>query len=972
MNAFLNPLTRPWLTVSCLLVSCIFAAGQSAEVQWKDSAVSFDESAGTVKLTLQRTGITSSFASVFYRTVEGTATSGFDYLALLNRQAIFTSGKEEITIDVTISQDFLEEDSETFLVQLFSPNVGTVIGINKDITVTIKDDDAPTVEWAEKIVRVAEDATSVTLTAVRNGGTGSSISVSFHTTGSTATPLQDFQSSNGSINFPAGVSQKSVSIPINNDSLTESDEEFTVTLSDLSSGEIGPNNPVRVIIEDDESAPGTIGWSVATIEEVEGDTEVELVARRTGGTAGSVSVSYATVAGSAMTGADFQASSGLLTWASGSNTPRTVKIKLLDDSIDEGNESFDLVLSNLIGGADLGQSTATVTIVDNDDASSQGKVGFSLQSLSFEENLGTLSIGVERVGGSSGEIQVSYSFEDSTTSQGDDYTAASGTLTWLDGDASEKFIQVTINDDASHEDDESLYVSLAAEDPEWLTDLVTMTLVIEDNDVDSPGTIIFANSIQTISEEAGPASVIVQRIGGASGPVTAMYETEAGTALESLDYVSAVGELNWADGDNSDREIFVELANDQLYEGDETFFLRLRDVSGGLVVGPDNLHTVTIQDDEEAPSTWFEFTRTLFSGTEGAGRINVWIGRYGDGIGAASVRVLSETLTAVSGADFTPLNAEVSWLDGDTKPKLVSLSLLDDSNPESSERIRLILEEPSENALVGDLFEAQGLIYDDDRVTGVLKNLSTRGYVGTGDDVLIGGFIIRNGPQRMLIRAIGPSLAGVEDRVTDPALQVINNADRSLVIENDNWTDIPSQIQPIIDSGLGNLNLYESAVYLTLPEGIYSAVVSPNGNPGVGLIEIYVDANAGLPGDLINISTRGVAGSGDQTMIGGLIVGGIASKRFLFRGMGPSLIIPGSSSLADPELLLLDSLGNTIASNNDWLEASNWDEIEATELGIMETEAAIMMDVNPGAYTIHLRSASEETGIALIEIYSLN
>ena len=125
--------------------SGLILVAQNAEVQWNESSISFDESAGTVQVTLVRSGNLTSLATVFYRSVEGSATSGFDFQSITNRQALFTSGKEDITINASITQDFLEEGPETFLLQLFNPNTGTILGLNKDLSVTIQDDDVPMV-----------------------------------------------------------------------------------------------------------------------------------------------------------------------------------------------------------------------------------------------------------------------------------------------------------------------------------------------------------------------------------------------------------------------------------------------------------------------------------------------------------------------------------------------------------------------------------------------------------------------------------------------------------------------------------------------------------------------------------------------------------------------------------------------------------------------------------------------------------
>ena len=395
-------------------------------------------------------------------------------------------------------------------------------------------------------------------------------------------------------------------------------------------------------------------------------------------------------------------------------------------------------------------------------------------------------------------------------------------------------------------------------------------------------------------------------------------------------------------------------------------------MAGGSVAGANSIHVVTITDNELQPGTWFEFNRTLYSGTEGSGQVTVQIERFGDGVGSASVTVQSDNGTATGAVDFAVLNASLSWLDGDLEPKFVDLNIINDFAPEQNERVSLVLTNPSDNSLVGDLNEAEALIYDDDSATGELVNLSTRGFVGQNDEVLIGGFIIFNDSQKVLIRAVGPSLAGVEGVLADPSLQIINNESQTVVYENDNWTDDISQIQPIIDSGLGGLNTNESAVFKELPPGSYSAIVSGNGQSGIGAVEIYVDHSAGLTGDLVNISTRGRVSSGEEILIGGLIISGDNTKRLLFRGMGPSLVVPGVPSIANPELLLFDSEGQVIYTNDNWMEATNWDEIEATLFAPMDSESAMLIELLPGVYTLHLRSVGSQSGIGSVEIYTLN
>ena len=125
-----------------------------------------------------------------------------------------------------------------------------------------------------------------------------------------------------------------------------------------------------------------------------------------------------------------------------------------------------------------------------------------------------------------------------------------------------------------------------------------------------------------------------------------------------------------------------------------------------------------------------------------------------------------------------------------------------------------------------------------------LANLSTRGQVETGNDVLIGGIIVvGSDPQKVIVRAIGPSLggAGVAGALQDPALE-LHDGDGTLIASDDNWRD--TQEAEIIATGVPPTNDLESAIVATMPAsptGIdYTAIVrGVNGTTGVALVEVY-------------------------------------------------------------------------------------------------------------------------------------
>ncbi len=256
-----------------------------------------------------------------------------------------------------------------------------------------------------------------------------------------------------------------------------------------------------------------------------------------------------------------------------------------------------------------------------------------------------------------------------------------------------------------------------------------------------------------------------------------------------------------------------------------------------------------------------------------------------------------------------------------------------------------------------------------------LANISTRMKIGVAENVLIGGFII-NGtqPKKLILRAIGPSLGGlgVANAISDPVLQLFGSGGE--IASNDDWTT-GTQVSDIQSSGMGPSNPYESALIVTLSPGNYTAIVSGyNGDQGVGLIEAYeFDANTTR---LINISTRGRVGTGDEAMIGGLMVQGAAGKRVIIRAIGPSLGTgpnPIANVLADPTLELRDGNGGLLVSNDDWNTSSQAGEIIATTIPPTNNrESAVVATLAAGNYTAIVRGVNQTTGVGLVEAYDLD
>jgi hypothetical protein len=256
---------------------------------------------------------------------------------------------------------------------------------------------------------------------------------------------------------------------------------------------------------------------------------------------------------------------------------------------------------------------------------------------------------------------------------------------------------------------------------------------------------------------------------------------------------------------------------------------------------------------------------------------------------------------------------------------------------------------------------------------GRLVNISTRMQVGTGNEVLIGGFIIQGDVfKTVILRAIGPSLSssGLTGALQDPQMELYDSTG-ALLESNDNWQQSPAAGE-IIDSGLAPSDTREATIVARLAPGNYTAIISGvNNTTAIGLVESYtLDTSAS---HAANISTRGRVGAGDDALIGGFIVSGETAMRIIVRAIGPSLGGNGLSVLPDPVVELHGSDGQLIALNDDWATGSQQGEITATGLQPNNSrESALIATIPAGNYTAIVQGADGGTGIGLVEIYDLD
>ena len=281
--------------------------------------------------------------------------------------------------------------------------------------------------------------------------------------------------------------------------------------------------------------------------------------------------------------------------------------------------------------------------------------------------------------------------------------------------------------------------------------------------------------------------------------------------------------------------------------------------------------------------------------------------------------------------------------------------------------------------------------------TGRLSNLSTRGLTGLGSDVLISGLIITGTASKsMLIRAAGPALAnfGISGILDKPILTLFDSKGTAIA-SNTGWNQSPNDSDIRSSSIAAGAfafpeNSADSALLIRLIPGSYTAqVTGVNKTTGTTLIETYdMESVQTMQSKLINISSRGVVGSGQNIIIPGISVGGSSSRILLIRAVGPTLGAFGvTGTLSNPTISVVQTvngINTTLATNDDWESQNSTVTFTAAEVRELSTkagaftlpsgskDAALLFSTSTNtSYTVLVSGANGETGVALVEVYDV-
>jgi hypothetical protein len=433
-----------------------------------------------------------------------------------------------------------------------------------------------------------------------------------------------------------------------------------------------------------------------------------------------VTVNYSTADGTATAPSDYTATSGVLTIPTGSSTGKIV-VTVNNDLMFEPDETLTLNLSNP-QGATLFKSQGKGTIKNND---SQPTITVSDVQMG-EGNSGTtpFSFALSLSNPSYQPITVEYATADGTATAGSDYQAAKATFTFLPGQPFQNVpLMVNVNGDTVIEPDETFFVQLSNPVNASIAKAQGAGTITND-DASSSGSLNFTADSYSVNEDAGNATITVERTGGSDGAVSVQYATSDGTATANSDYTATSGTLSWADGDSADKTFTIPIANDGTDELDETVNVTLSNPSGGASLGNPSSAVLTIADDDAQPTisisdisqaegnsgtTSFSFDVTL---SKASGQ-------------TVTVDYLTADGTALVGGDYQAASGTLTFAPGETT-RSFSVMVNGDTQDEPTETFVVNLSNPSGATITKA--QGTGTIVNDDSAAGPTIQFSQATY----------------------------------------------------------------------------------------------------------------------------------------------------------------------------------------------------------------------------------------------------
>lgn len=451
-------------------------------------------------------------------------------------------------------------------------------------------------------------------------------------------------------------------------------------------------------------AAGRIQFSSAEYMAVESD-EYAVITLTRAGTEGEVTVNFSTENGSATDGLDYVGQSRAVTFEDGVATAE-VAIPLIDDYIREGAETVLLSLSDPSGGAVIGNRSNAVLKIGDNEKPAAGRLEFSAPRYTVSETAKSVTLTINRVGGSTGRVTANFETRADTATDGEDYIGTNSVIGFGPGITS-KTITIPLRDDGRDEGNERFFVVLTSTTGgAFLGANSSATVVIQENDV--AGTLSFSEARFTARENATNLVLTVTRTGGAANGVTVDYETVDDTATAGSDYVATSGTITFRANETA-KKIAIPIIQDLAAEGNERFFVRLINPTGRARLGAITNANCVIVDDESSVS----IGKASYVFSETNKTITIPVTRSGDLKSAVSVSYATANGTALAGSDYVATNGVLKFPANVSSANIV-ITLVRDHVIEDDETFSVSLFDPKNGVQLGSITNATVTIANDD------------------------------------------------------------------------------------------------------------------------------------------------------------------------------------------------------------------------------------------------------------------
>jgi hypothetical protein len=564
---------------------------------------------------------------------------------------------------------------------------------------------------------VSETGVLASITVLRSGSSAGDATVDYATgPGGSATPNADFVPAADTLSFADGETNKSFSVAILDDFLLEGNETVQLVLKNPTGGaDLGqPTNAVLTIIDNEVASSGVLQFSATNYTVLEAGPVATITISRTGGGAGGVTVDFTTSDGTATAGLDYTNASRTLSFAA-NELSKTVTIPIINDTLDEPNETVLLRLSNPTGGASLGPKANAVLVIQDNDIG--GTISFSAATYSVSETSTVARVIVNRTGGAASAVTVDLATRDGSATEGADYVGFANTLLFAANELS-KTNFISILPDTLPEGDET--VNLSLRNPTGgaaLGAISNAVLTIVDDEI----TAQFSKDIYTNSE-VGLATITIVRSGPLTSTVGVTLSTANDTATAGQDYTGVSTNLVLAAGVAS-KTFAISLKDDTIVEGNETVLLNLSNPIGGAQLG-NRTNAVLVLVDNDAGGV-IQFSATNYTVLEAGPVASIVISRTGGGASGVTVDFTTSDGTATEGSDYTNASRTLSFAANEMS-KTVTIPIINDTLAEPNETVLLSLSNPTGGASLGPKANAVLLIQDNDK--GGLISFSAAAY----------------------------------------------------------------------------------------------------------------------------------------------------------------------------------------------------------------------------------------------------